>query len=517
MSNSNKNSGNVVVSLLNALVPDNEGLAISTRKESLSYQALLVRVANLINFIHSQIPSGNKPIAMVSEKRVEPYIILLSIMGSGNTYLPITNKIPAERAARMLDSSDCNHIIYTPGMEKYINQVKAASQSGGLITDYRYDESFDANETEMSSEMIADVLAKSDTIKSQYAYIMFTSGSTGLPKGIAVSHENLESYLNNVLSMFAISAADKFSQLYEFNFDPSILDIFLCFSNKACLCVPDATDLLLPNDYVKRNEITFWSSVPSIIKLMDNCGRLQEKQFPSIRHSIFSGEALLKKMADKWMKSANNTKIYNFYGPTETTITIANHFYDSEADTSDDGSVPIGKVHSDHEYRILDEDGKQSAQGELYVAGKQVSDGYINNPEQTQSSFVQLGDKELRWYKTGDLVTENEKSELSYLGRVDDQVKINGQRIELNEINSVIKEIAKTDDVYSVVKESGNSNLYIYSFVLTKETFEKAGILQHCKNCLPSYMVPKDILAISSIPLNVNGKLDKKKLLELVA
>ena len=319
-------------------------------------------------------------------------------------------------------------------------------------------------------------------IKSKYLYIMLTSGTTGKPKAIPIKEDNLLNYIIFTINKFNINQNDVVSQTFDISFDLSIHDIFTTFLSGARLVPIQKEHLFIPNKIIKKEKITIWFSVPSIIIYMNKLGLLKDR-FETIRLSLFCGEALSTYIAEKWQKCIYNTDVYNLYGPTETTIAIFYHkLKPKKYKTS---TIPIGKIFDNNEYLIKD--------NELLIAGEQIFDGYLNSTD----NFEIIDNK--NYYKTGDLVKET-KFGLLYNGRIDEQIKLNGYRIELTEIENKIRQ---KGIVCACIFDERDNCLVLFSEI-------KVDI----EGLFPKYMQPKKVIVIDKLPLNINGKFDKNKLKE---
>jgi non-ribosomal peptide synthetase component F len=387
-----------------------------------------------------------------------------------------------------------------------------------LSSDYDHDFIF-SNELEDAEEF--DEIKDID--EDAIAYFVFTSGSTGEPKIVQQSNKNVITYLNYVSKRYKLDENDRVSQTFELTFDNSIHDMFICWKYGACLyCVP-RNHVMMPAGFIKDKQLTVWYSVPSIGLNMLKLNRLKEESLPSLKYTLFCGEALPKNLVKPWAKAANNSTIENYYGITETTHQISVYQWDdenSEAECIND-IVSIGKIFDNLKYCILDENKNEVSRGEpgeLYVTGVQVTKEYFNDPERTQTSYViipPLGNDV--WFKTGDLVKERENGNLNYLGRLDNQVQILGNRVELQEVDCILKKAANSEMVISLAWPIKNGMAEkIISFIAESEEQERAKILAYCRNTLPPYMIPRDIFFIDKIPLNDNGKFDKQKLINIL-
>lgn len=404
--------------------------------------------------------ADEKFIAVIGEKSFELYASLIAITIKQKTFIPISMSFNKERIEEILKFT--NTIIVTNEAKDYIKKLNI--KANFIFLDQLKD------------------TKKEYKIKSDYIYMLFTSGSTGKPKAIPISQTNLLSYLDFVIDKFKINENDIISQTFDISFDLSMHDIFVAILTGAKLIPIQKTYLFMPNKIIKKEKITIWFSVPSVLVYMDKL-KLLNDNFNSIRLSLFCGEALPTYLAKKWQK-ATNSKIYNLYGPTEATIAIS---YFKFVDTNTK-IVPIGKIFDTQEYLIKDD--------ELYLSGSQIFDGYLNTKF---SPFEIINNK--KYYKTGDLVKQT-KYGLEYIARKDNQIKLNGYRIELEEIEAVARE----NGANSVAVFDDRKN----EIVLFSE--KKIDLTKH----LPSYMLPKRVIIVDKLPLNTNMKFDRKKLKELL-
>jgi len=327
-------------------------------------------------------------------------------------------------------------------------------------------------------------------------------------------------YLRYVSERYSISPDDRFSQMFDMTFDLSVHDMFVCWTNGACLCSVPQASLMAPARFIREKQLTVWFSVPSVIMLLQKMRMLKPASLPSLRLSLFCGEALLASWADAWQTAAPGSLLENLYGPTEATIAISHYRWKPGSSAHCvNGIVPIGHIFSTQKGCIIDSDRKlvaAGAAGELCLAGSQVTGGYLNNPAKTREQFITLGEEGETWYRTGDLVLEDEDGCLQYLGRLDNQVQVRGHRVELQEVDHVLREASKNDLSVAVAwPVDGGHAEAIYAFICGSES-DGDGIIDFCKRRLPEYMVPRRIFMIEEMPLNVNGKIDRGALAKLV-
>lgn len=446
---------------------------------------------------------------------------ILGTLASGKTYVPLNPKFPTERNKTIISLADIEiFVVDHIGLEQIKIIADSLRKTSVLICpNIKEQEIPDSLKNKFKIFTYETMIESSDDFQhvddSQLAYIMFTSGSTGVPKGVPVSHKNVLSYINYLRKRYNINSNDRFSQTFDLTFDLSVHDMFLSWSVGASLYIIPEKTLMAPAKFIKENKLSVWFSVPSLAQFMNKFRMLKENSFPSLRYSLFCGEALPKSIAIAWQKAASNSILENIYGPTEATIGITH--YQIPRDESEileyNGVVSIGEIFNTQDYCLVDEEGKVTDKyGELCLSGTQLTSGYYNNPEKTAELYFKFLNKDKLWYKTGDIVKLENKN-LFYISRKDFQVKIRGYRIELDEINLTIREYTNCDLVYTIPHPlSGGVAENLYSFIDSNCTFEKNLILKYLKDKLPEYMVPKDVLYIKEFPLNSNGKIDIKKL-----
>jgi amino acid adenylation domain-containing protein len=355
------------------------------------------------------------------------------------------------------------------------------------------------------------------------AYLLFTSGSTGEPKGVPVSHRNVTSYLRSVAGRYAPQPEDRFSQLFDLTFDLSVHDMFLCWGAGAALFCPPESAKMAPREFVRRHELTFWFSTPSTAAFMARARMLRPGDLPSLRWSLFCGEALPRRLAQAFAAAAPNSVVENLYGPTETTIAIT--VYRLPADPAAlerlPEVVPIGAPLPGQAAVVLDAEGRRAppgAEGELCLGGPQVTGGYWRRPDLTAARFAPPLD-ELeggcggRWYRTGDRARLDPEHGLEFLGRLDRQVKIAGHRVELQAVEAALREAAGCDSVAAIAWPVDNDGLArgIVAFVAAESAPDEA-VLAACRRMLPPYMTPSRLLRLAEWPLNSNGKTDYPRL-----
>jgi amino acid adenylation domain-containing protein len=505
--------------------PSREALVVDG--ERLSYFALKGLAAKISSAILRHQQDASPLVALLAHRSKTAYASVLGILGAGKGYVPLNPKFPIERTRRMLALSGCTMLI--AGKEgfqhlpKLLVDVDAPltvilpdlSHAGGLSADFPQHRFVSSNE--MPDDV--DFSFRPEVGPSGIAYLLFTSGSTGQPKGVPIAQSNVRSYLQYVCDRYEVNETDRFSQEFDLTFDLSVHDMFLCWERGACLFSVPETSVVAPAKFIRDQQLTMWFSVPSVIGILARMKLLGPDSLPSLRYSLFCGEPLPASSAQLWQEAAPNSILENLYGPTETTIAISRYRWNTttSSEQSVNGMVPIGWVFDGQECSVVDTERKAvpvGVPGELCLCGPQVTTGYWNQPEKTQEQFVRLpaaGEK--RWYRTGDVVQQDANGCLHYLGRVDHQVKVRGYRVELQEIEAVLRKACETEQVVSIAWPIRNGSADgVVAFVAGLDALDHDRALDYCSKILPSYMVPKRIYLCDEIPLNANGKIDRHRL-----
>jgi amino acid adenylation domain-containing protein len=499
--------------------------------ERLSYFALKGLAAKISSAILRHQQHASPLVALLAHRSKTAYASVLGILGAGKGYVPLNPKFPTERTRRMLALSECKMLIV--GKEGFHHLPKLLvdvdrsltvvlpdlMDAGGLTSEF-------PQHRFVSSKEIPDdrdFTFRQDVRPSGIAYLLFTSGSTGQPKGVPIAQSNVRSYLHYVCDRYEVNETDRFSQEFDLTFDLSVHDMFLCWERGACLYSVPETSVMAPAKFIRDHQLTMWFSVPSVIGVLARMKLLRPGSFPSLRYSLFCGEPLPASSAQLWQEAAPNSIIENLYGPTETTIAISRYRWNTatSSEESVNGIVPIGWVFDGQECSVIDTERKAvpvSVPGELCLSGSQMASGYWNQPEKTEQQFIRLpAAEEKRWYRTGDMVQQHANGCLHYLGRLDHQVKIRGYRVELQEIEAVLRKGCHTEQVVSIAwpVENGSAD-GVVAFVAGVGALDHDGALNYCSKILPSYMVPRKIYLCDEMPLNANGKIDRHRLVSML-
>ena len=503
------------------------GTALELGELSLSYERLWEYAGRITACLKQTLDPSQKVVALLADRSMAAYGGILGILGSGRGYVPLNPKFPVERTLAMLRASGCNTVVVGRGCAHILEALLPhlhqplsliIPDSGWEPKQQTLHRVFASEDLSKPADPVEPPVSADDT-----AYLLFTSGSTGVPKGVAVSQSNAVAYMEFAAKHFGIRPEDRCSQNFDLTFDLSVHDLFTCWDAGATLC-PFTAQTLTPAALIDELRLTVWFSVPSVAMFASKLGLLEPSAFPTLRWSLFCGEALSSSLAEAWQQAANNSILENLYGPTEATIAITRYRWDSSTSPAEcvRGLVPIGWPFDGQQVCAVDDDlvpAPCGESGELCLGGSQVTRGYLNDPEKTAKSFVRLKHTgEQVWYRTGDLVRQDERGCLFYLGRRDFQVKVNGYRVELQEIDLVLREAARTELAVAVPWPLSDGSASGIVGVLTgSDPARNKEIMAACESKLPRYMVPTQIYHFSRMPLNVNGKIDRGKITEMLA
>ncbi|WP_229210736.1 non-ribosomal peptide synthetase, partial [Duganella sp. CF517] len=470
--------------------------------ESLSYAELNLRANRLA---HHLIKLGVRPdvkVGIAVERSVEMVVGLLAIMKAGGAYVPLDPEYPADRLAYMIGDS---------GIQLLLTQ-SALKEGLPLAAGLRL---LELDALDLAGEAGHDpaVALHGENL----AYVIYTSGSTGRPKGAANRHRSLYSRLAWMQQAYGLTAADTVLQKTPFSFDVSVWEFFWPLMTGARLAVANPGDHRDPRrlvELIERHGVTTLHFVPSMLQAF--LAHEGIEACASLTRVVCSGEALPAEARNGVFKRLPKAGLYNLYGPTEAAIDVTH----STCRDDGRGQVPIGRPISATHTHVLDAGLNlvpAGVAGELYLGGINLARGYLDRPGLSAERFVAdpFGLDGERLYRTGDLVRWNDEGELEYLGRIDHQVKIRGFRIELGEVEAqLLAQPAVREAVVVAHGGAAGARLVAYVSAQAGQTIDTAALRARLGKALPDYMVPSLIVTLDSLPLNANGKVDRKALPE---
>jgi amino acid adenylation domain-containing protein len=486
------------------------------------------RLARLL--IRVGVRRGDR-VCLLAPKSCEAIIGMLGVLKAGGAYVPIDTVSPVARAARIVEAAQpAAALVLEPAADltaELLNagaldaKVPVGALAGEIPGGSRLAYSFGPAEIASEhSDAPPRVGAPQDP-----AHLLFTSGSTGQPKGVVITHANVIPFLRWALAYFEMRPTDRVSGHPPLHFDLSTFDIYGTFGAGAELhLVPPS--VFLPAhfaEFISANRLTQWFSVPSAMTYMAKFGAVPDDGFPSLERVLWCGEVLPTAVLVHWMKRVPQARFTNLYGPTETTI--ASSHYTLPAIPSDESKpIPIGTACEGEELAMFDERGKLAAEGEvgeIYIGGAGVSPGYWRDSQKTADAFVpdprpHRGSQRL--YRTGDLGCRSADGLIYFLGRKDSQIKSRGYRIELGEIEAALNAVPEVAEcaVVGIESDGFEGTSICCAFASAAGTRVMPVHLRAALGAsLPVYMLPSRWKMMDALPKNVNGKIDRRGLREM--
>lgn len=476
-----------------SFVDTNRGITFS----ELRNEALLIAT----NLIDKEF--FKKPVAVFLEQSVECIASFMGIAYAGDFYTLIDTKMPQARIEKIMTTLNPSAIITD---EKHKD---AASKFAGNAEVLVYS---DLLNIKLDEESVYRTVGK--IIDTDVIYVLFTSGSTGIPKGVTIGHRSLIDFTEWTTTAFGINNNDVFGNQVPFFFDHSLTDVYGTLKSGATLYIIPRKCFIFPVqllEFIREKQINTVVFVPSVLCNVANLDLLKNCDVTCLQKIIFGGEAMPNKQLNYWRKNIPNALYGNIYGPTEGTGVCA--FYIADRDFADDESFPIGYPCRNADVFVLNKDNKLVSgdeQGELCIRGMSLAYGYYNNPEKTNAAFVQNPLNTSfpeRIYRTGDLVHYNKRGELIYDGRMDFQIKHNGHRIELGEIDTVASSLDGVDMCCTLYEKDVDKIVLFYTGLA-----ESSEIRKKLAALVSDYMIPNKMIRLEKMPLNFNGKIDRVEL-----
>lgn len=476
-------------------------IAFRDERECVTFAELDRRAHSLACIIHQKLNGRIKqPVGIYLPKGISCVTAFIGVAYSGNYYTPLDTATPKERLEKItgvlapaLIITDSNHQEDVSAYSSVlINQLEQAPPENGILCG------------------ILDTVIDTDIL-----YVMFTSGSTGAPKGVIVTHRAVIDYMDWLTDTFAFDENTVFGNQAPFYFDNSVLDIYSTLANGCeTIIIPEEKFLsgMRLCTFLKDEGVNtiFW--VPSAMALAANSGALEKVPLGQLKKVLFAGEVMPVRLLNIWRKHIPDALYANLYGPTEIAVDCTCYIVDREFDDTE--NLPIGMACRNTGILVLNEKNEPAVMGEigeLCVRGSCLAHGYYGDPVRTQTAFVQnpLNDKyPEKIYRTGDLVQYNDRGELLFIGRKDHQIKHRGYRIELGEIETAASSAPGVKSCCAIYDDE-RKRIVIYA---APEALDKKALYAHLKHLLPQYMLPGLIMVEKALPLNKNGKIDRQVL-----
>lgn len=491
-----------------------ERLALSVSQRDFSYGELAETTARIASWLRARSSGEAKLVGILASRSWLAYAGILAACWTGAPYVPLNPDWPEQRLLSILATSGLDTILVDDRGLKLLSPN--VLQQGVKHILACCDSSLPANVriTSFNALPNPDPHPPASLTASDLAYVMFTSGTTGTPKGVMVSTGNVTCFISAMQELYPFSSEDRVSQTYDLTFDPSVMDMFTTWRSGASLHVVPAGQLMGPSRFIRDHQLTCWFSVPSTIAFMRNMKMLTPGAFPSVRYSIFCGEPLPAASAELWQCAAPNSLVDNLYGPTEATVVcIGQRCTTPMIVTEGRGTVAIGKPFGSNQAAIVDSSLhflRAGEKGELALCGNQIAQGYFNDPQKTAARFPTIDGK--RWYLTGDFAYQDSEGRFHHLGRTDNQVKVLGNRVELEDVEAHLREVCAVDSVAAVAWPITNAIAEGIVAFVAGSSLPAVEIREKMQRRVPKYMVPTEIRFLPRLPLSVAGKTDRKTL-----
>jgi D-alanine--poly(phosphoribitol) ligase subunit 1 len=451
---------------------------------------------------------GNGHVGVYLADDIHTYASILALWMSGRAFVPVNPLFPAARNRKIMEQLGLRWVLHSREMDPGVMIPGCRALHTGAI-DLKSDRK--------------PVLDK--YTRERDAYVLFTSGSTGNPKGVRISFQNLYAFVRDFINYpaYSFTPEDRFLQIYDLSFDGSVpcYTVPLAIGASVHTVPPDGIKYLAAYKLIHEQRLTFVKMPPSTLSYLRPY--FSSIRLPVVKYCLLGGEALPTLLAGEWEPCVPNALIQNVYGPTEATVNCL--IYDWNGPGSQrkelNGIASIGKVFGTNRALVISENGalaKPGETGELLVAGDQVSPGYWKDEKLNEKAYVQLDmeGETLRFYRTGDVVTVDGDGDVMFIGRNDEQVQVRGYRVELGEIESLARAFLDGKNVMAIGRDQGMGEMKIFLAVESVEV-DPLPLRGHLQEHLPSYMIPDRILCIPHFPRLVSGKLDRKALSEMIS
>jgi amino acid adenylation domain-containing protein len=508
-----------------------EATAVECGGSTISYRELEEESNRIGHLLRGAGVRQGDRVGLFLHKSVETALGIFSILKAGAAYVPLDPNAPPARVAYIIRNCGIRCLLTTPQKLAALAKDPATAPALDLALFLSGDDGEGAASAAARVLRRADAAGEpatppaNDRIESDLAYILYTSGSTGDPKGVMITHRNSLTFVDWGHEIYGVGPSDHLSNHAPFHFDLSTFDLFVGVKGGATIHIVPEHMSTFPADLVKfidRNRISVWYSVPSVLIQLTLHGKLSPGQFPHLRLLLFAGEVFPVKYLRKLMELLPHTQFHNLYGPTETNVCTYYHVRSVSALSADDTPIPIGKACENTEVFAVDESGKRVGQGEtgeLLVRGPSVAKGYWGLPEKTERALDLRADESGHrdvCYRTGDLVVLEPDGNYRFVGRRDHMIKSRGYRIELGDVEAALYRHPSVKEavVLPIPDEQIGHSLRAVVVPSESDRVSKGDLVAHCAQILPKYMIPQEFDLRDFLPKTSTGKIDRQGLLK---
>ena len=508
-----------------------EQTAIVYQQERLSYGELEEASNRLAHLLKEAGCRRGDRVGFLIPKTPAAIITILGILKADCVYVPLDTSSPAPRLEKIIDACAPRFVVAGGTVTPLLDELMAdKSRRDGTAIGWMGEGRIEGNNfrARFSREDLgsysSEPLDYQNTVNDA-AHILFTSGSTGVPKGVIITHSNVIHFITWAVNYFGAKPSDRISSHPPLHFDLSTFDIYGTLGSGAQLHIVPTELNLLPQklaEFIRDSELTQWFSVPSVLNFMAKADVVKQDDFPALERLLWCGEVFPTPPLIYWMRRLPRVKFTNLYGPTEATI-ASSYFTVPQCPDDERAEIPIGAPCGGEGLLALDDELKPvpaGAVGDLYISGVGLSPGYWHDPEKTDAVFIKRtdsSDPNDRIYKTGDLAKVGEDGLFYYIGRADSQIKSRGYRIELGEIETALNALNLTEECAIVAINTGGFEgvSICCAFVPLKDVdAPPARLRTEMSKVLPNYMMPARWMRFDYLPKNANGKIDRKALRE---
>jgi len=508
-----------------------EAIAVVLNDQRLSYGALETLSNQLARtLVESGCRKGDR-VCLLMPKSPMAIVSILGIYKAGCLYVPLDPLSPAIRLSKIIAACDTRWMLVAGAGIRALAELRQQEQFPDPMSIGWMDSRPAGEIHHRAAFFLQDVLGapagplSRNGRRDDAAHLLFTSGSTGVPKGVVITHANVIHFVEWANKYFGINSSDRLSGHPPLHFDLSVFDLFGSFAAGAELHLVPAEINLLPNklaEWMRGAGLTQWFSVPSALQYMAKFDVVQHNDFPTLKRLLWCGDVLPTGSLRYWMKRLPHVRFTNLYGPTEATI--ASSYYTVPKCPDDDrAAIPIGTACDGEQLLVLDEMLQPVSShevGYLYIRGVGLSPGYWRDSQKTREAFLQTpgsADPSDRIYKTGDLARAGTDGLVYFLGRMDSQIKSRGYRIELGEVESALNTMEMLGEcaVVAVPADGFEHTVLCCAYVpAAGHEVNPVGLRRELGKLLPSYMIPSRWMVFSELPKNANGKIDRRCLKE---